>query len=265
MNTTHFAQEFSPKSSHEPFSLLTRLRVDSETTEPYYLQITRQIQAMINTGELDTGVNLPSERDLAEALRVSRTTVKRCYDTLRESKALSTHGRGGTVVQAPPRVNPTLGKLKGFTQEMCELGMTPSSQVLEHELVQDRTVASIFQRPSSASFLKLTRLRSADGTPMTREVAWYDLTLAPNLANWDTSGSAYDFLKNHCSVVFVSADQTVEAVMSSPEESKAFGFTAASPCLLFKRRSYTHGQQLAEYVEGTFRGDAYAYKIQLSI
>ena len=131
-------------------------------------------------------------------------------------------------------------------------------------MLQDRTVASIFQRPSSASFLKLVRLRSADGVAMTREVAWYDLTLAPNLANWDTSGSAYDFLKTHCGVNFVSAEQTVEAVMSSSIESQAFGFSEPAPCLLFKRRSYASGNLLAEYVEGTFRGDAYAYKIQLA-
>ena len=260
MKSPRASQEITPAMP----AVLVNLNLNEATSEPYYQQMTRQIQALIDNGELQSGVNLPSERDLAEALRVSRTTVKRCYDALRESDALSTHGRGGTVVKAPPRVSPSLGKLKGFTEEMRELGMTPSSQVLEHEVLQDRTVASIFQRPSSASFLKLVRLRSADGVVMTREVAWYDLTLAPNLANWDTSGSAYDFLKNHCGVNFESADQTVEAVMSSTLESQAFGFSSPAPCLLFKRRSYASGNLLVEYVEGTFRGDAYAYKIQLA-
>ncbi len=253
--------DFEQRSSQ---TLVDKLSVDNATSEPYYSQIQRQIQQLIDVGELESGASLPSERDLAEALHVSRTTVKRCYDALRESQALSTHGRGGTVVKAPPKVTPSLGKLKGFTEEMRELGMTPSTQVMEHEVLQDRTVASIFQRPSSASFLKLVRLRSADDVVMTREVAWYDLTLAPNLANWDTSGSAYDFLKNHCGVNLVSAEQTVEAVLSSKQESQAFGFSAPAPCLLFKRRSYARGNFLAEYVEGTFRGDAYAYKIQLS-
>lgn len=254
----------SPEMMPAMNMVLAKLKLNEATSEPYYRQMMRQIQALIDAGELKSGVNLPSERDLAESLRVSRTTVKRCYDALRESDALSTHGRGGTMVKAPPRVSPSMGKLKGFTEEMRELGMTPTSKVLEHEVMQDRTVASIFQRPSSASFLKLVRLRSADGVAMTREVAWYDLTLAPNLANWDTSGSAYDFLKLHCGISFVSAEQTVEAVMSSALESHAFGFSSPAPCLLFKRRSYASGHLLAEYVEGTFRGDAYAYKIQLA-
>ncbi len=244
---------------------LQRLRLDDSISEPYYQQIKRQIEDMIVAGELATGSSLPSERDLAEALNVSRTTVKRCYDALRESDVLSTHGRGGTTVKAPPRVSPSLGRLKGFTEEMRELGMEPSSQVLAHDIQSDRTIASIFNRPSSALFLKLVRLRSANGNVMTREVAWYDLTLAPSLADWDTQGSIYAYLQEKCGVVFGTADQTVEAVMSSAEETHAFGFHVSGPCLLFKRRSFSSMGPLVEYVEGTFRGDAYAYRMQLAV
>src|SRR4051812_27923176 len=35
------------------------------------------------------------------------------------------------------------------------------------------------------------------------------------------------------------------------------------PCLLIKRRSYTHGDVMIEYVEGLFRGDAYSYRLNL--
>lgn len=251
-------------STHPVPANLQRLRLDDSVSEPYYQQIKRQIEAMITAGDLATGASLPSERDLAEALNVSRTTVKRCYDALRESDVLSTHGRGGTMVKAPPRVSPSLGRLKGFTEEMRELGMEPSTKVLEHEVQPDRTVASIFNRPSSALFLKLVRLRSADGNVMTREVAWYDLTLAPQLAHWDTQGSIYAYLQAKCGITFGAADQTVEAVMSSPDETHAFGFGASGPCLLFKRRSFSANGQLVEYVEGTFRGDAYAYRMQLA-
>ena len=175
-------------------ALVKQLKPNDQTSEPYYLQIKRQLNTLIERGDLEPGYNLPSERDLAEALQVSRTTIKHCYDELRNSRQLSTHGRGGTIVQGPPRVSPLMGKLKGFTEEMQELGMAATSRVIEHEVVRERTIASIFQRPTSAAFLRLLRVRLADNVPMTREVAWYDLTAAPTLAQWDTSGSAYAFL-----------------------------------------------------------------------
>lgn len=252
------------KISNEPYpDLFNRLQLNDQTSEPAYQQLVRQLNALIEAGDLVTGHNLPSERVLAEALQISRTTVKRCYDELRSIQRLSTHGRGGTVVQGPPRVNPTMGKLKGFTEEMREQGKVASTRVLAYEVVCERTIACIFKRPSASPFLRLVRLRLADNVPMTREVAWYDLTAAPALESWDTNGSAYAFLQDKCGIKLAYADQTFESVMSSTEEADVFGFIAPQPCLLLKRHTYSTQDQLIEYVEGTFRGDAYVYKLRL--
>jgi GntR family transcriptional regulator len=256
---------------NEPVPLaLTRLGVpwqalvlDHVSSEPYYLQLLKQIETWIESGQMPQGRNLPSERDLALALGLSRTTIKRCYDGLRKSDLLGGKGRAGSKIKTTKRIEPTLGKLKGFTQEMQELGMTASTQLQSKEVVSDRMMASLFGRPSTALFLRLVRVRSGDGTPMTREVAWYDLSLAPAMADWDAQGSAYSFLKDPCGLVLGGADQSVEAVLSSAEEMLAFGFDTPSPCLLFKRKTYSTQAQLVEYVEGTFRGDAYVYRLKL--
>ena len=252
-------------SNDEYDVLIGRLKLNSATSEPYYQQLKRKITALIESGELQTGVGLPAERALAEALNVSRTTVRRCYEELRESGQLDSNGRAGTSIKESPKVVPKLSKLKGFTEEMREQGVVASTIVESHEIIRDRTIASIFNRPSRCSFLRLVRIRLGDHVPMTREVAWYDLTCAPALADWDTSGSSYEFLKARCNITLSYAEQSIEAVLSTPEESKVFGFSDKSPCLLLKRKSFTAQDQLIEYVEGTFRGDAYAYRIKLDI
>lgn len=245
--------------------MIDRLSIDDKTSEPYYKQLIRHIEQLINTGEIGHGLGLPSERDLAEALNLSRTTIKRCYDELRQTGLLSANGRGGTSVNKPASVSPPLGRLKGFTEEMIEMGMTPSTRLESHDVVSDRTIASIFQRPSNATFLRLVRVRLADGMPMTREVAWYDLSVAPELAHWDTSGSIYNFIQEACGIKLSWADQSMEAMMSSDIETKTFGFEASSPCLFLKRSTYSVENKLIEYVEGTFRGDAYVYRVKLDV
>ena len=240
------------------------IRLNKDSGEPFWRQLYLQVSAMIASGAVSEGVSLPSERDLAQALGISRATAKRCYDELRRFAQLSGRGRSGSVVQAVQPVQPSLGKLKGFTQEMQELGKVPSTDLIERSVVTDRMMASVFGRPSTAQFLRLVRVRKADGVPMTREVAWYDMSLAPALAKWDAMGSAYEFLKTNCKVALGHAEQTVEAVQSSAHETHTFGFNGAQPCLLFKRRTFTPSQQLIEYVEGTFRGDAYVYKLTLN-
>lgn len=242
-----------------------RLSIDKRLSEPYYAQLARQIKAQIALGQLKDGASLPSERELAQQLNISRTAVKMCYEQLKSEAAMTAHGRSGVKIQAPAaQVTPQMGRLKGFTEEMRELGMTASTRLLEREVVQDRTMASIFGRSSTARFLRLVRVRYGDAVPMTRECAWYDLTLAPELEQWQEQQSTYEFLSQRCGVRLMDAEQSIEAVMSSAVEQDCFGFAGPQPCLLLKRKTYTAGGQLAEYVEGTFRGDAYVYRVRLN-
>jgi GntR family transcriptional regulator len=255
-----------PAAASATAALLSQLHLE-RSSEPYYLQLQRQLETLVRTDVLLAGASLPSERDLAELLGVSRATVKRSYDELRRAGVLISRGRrGGTVVfQNVPRVTPVLDGLKGFSEEMRDLNRTPSTRLLERTVVSDRTVASMFNRFSETEFLRLVRLRLADDIPMSREVAWYDLSLAPELINWSGEGSVYDFLRERCGLHLTWASQSIEAVTSTKEETQSFGFAAPSPCLLLKRLSYAADGKQVEYVEGTFRGDAYRYQIKLGI
>lgn len=245
--------------------LIEKLKLDRSVSEPVYQQLMRRILELIESGDLGEDSSFPSERVLAEKLGISRTTVRRCYDELRMQNYLASRGRAGFVVNAVPRLNPQLGRLKGFSEEMRELGLTPSTRLLDQSILSNRTIASIFRRPSTARFLRVVRLRLGDGVPLSREVAWYDLTIAPALVDWDASGSIYQFLQSACGICLVRGEQTIEAVMSTKEEARAFGFTHPAPCLLFKRKTYSSTGQIIEYVEGTFRGDSYVYNINLNI
>jgi GntR family transcriptional regulator len=241
-------------------TFIKRVRPDTGLSEPVYKQLLRHITDMIQSGEIAHGYSLPSERALAQALGLSRTTIRRCYKELRTQDYVDMHGRAGVKVKASSRITPEPGKLKGFTEEMHELGMIPSIRVLEHNIVHNRTIAALFNRPASTRFLRLVRLRLADDMPLTREVAWYDLVAAPALADWDVSGSTYHFLEQQCSLTLAYGEQSIEAVMSNDEEASVFGFEKPGPCLLFKRKTYATTGQIVEYVEGTIRGDAYTYR-----
>lgn len=241
------------------------LRLSKDPSYPAWLQLFEQFTTLLNERKVVPGRQLPTERDLSQALGVSRSTVKRCYDELRQQQRLSGRGRAGSVVIEPVgRVHPNLGQLKGFTQEMHELGKTASTRVLVREVLQDRRVASLFGLPSNSLFLHTVRLRLGDAVPMTREVAWYDLSQAPAMVDWDGQGSAYDCLRLRCGLELDHAEQSIEAVISSTEETRAFGFKEPGPCLLLKRSTRTLQGVLVEYVEGTFRGDAYVYRMRLS-
>ena len=232
--------------------------------EPLYSQLERQLRGLIDEGRLRPGATLPAERLLAEMLGISRTTVKRGYAILREAGLIRAHGRLGFIVEGvtTARLNPGMDRLKGFTEEMRELGRTPSSDILFCSAIQDRAIASIFGLPSTTPLLKLERVRRGDGVPLSHELAWYNLVVVPELESVPPTGSIYAKL-HELGAKLTSCEQWIEAATPTPQECDIFGFKTPVPCLLIKRKSYDSAGRMIEYVEGLFRGDSYAYRLKL--
>jgi GntR family transcriptional regulator len=217
---------------------------------------------MIEAGEIGDGESLPSERALAEMLNLSRVTIRRAYDELRAKDYLETRA-GWRHRKNPPRLTPRLDRLKGFTEEMRELGMEPSTRLLERSVVTDRTLASIFSRPSTATFLRLVRLRLGDGVPLSRGCVVRPHR-SPALAEWDVQGSAYHFLAQRCGIALSHGEQTIEAILSSAAEAEVFDFSQPSlPAA--ETQDLQQGRPADRVRGGTFRGDAYAYRLTLKL
>jgi GntR family transcriptional regulator len=246
-------------------SLLDSLRLRDDTAMPLYRQLEQQLTKLIENGSLAPGTTLPAERQLAEKLGISRVTVQRSYNALRQRNLLMAHGRLGSIVQENPHwLDPATDRLKGFTEEMREIDRVPSAKILEKKVVRDRSIASIFGLPSTTRVLKLVRVRYGDGIPLSHEVAWYNIAAAPSLLEGDLSKSVYAQLAE-CGTPLSHAEQAIEAASPTPVECKIFGFKEPIPCLLLKRRSYGRDGQMLEYVEGLFRGDLYAYRLRMRV
>lgn len=68
---------------------------------PAYRGIADGLRLLVADGRVLPGTRLPSERDLTVALRVSRTTVSRAYDLLREQGYLESRRGSGSVTRLP--------------------------------------------------------------------------------------------------------------------------------------------------------------------
>ena len=77
-------------------------------------------------------------------------------------------------------------------------------------------------------------------------------------------GSIYQYLYEHCGIALTCGEQTIEAVEFS-HGNGGVRIAEPGPCLLLKRKTYSASRQMIEYVEGTFRGDTYAYRLTLNL
>lgn len=70
-------------------------------SSPDYAALAGAIRGLVADGRLSLGVRLPAERELADSLRISRTTVSAAYRLLRESGHLTSRRGAGSWTTLP--------------------------------------------------------------------------------------------------------------------------------------------------------------------
>ncbi len=82
---------------------------------PVYTALARAVTSLVLDGRVATETRLPSERDLATALQLSRATVTAAYDTLRSDGYLTSRTGSGSYVAVPPDARPTPSLIRWST------------------------------------------------------------------------------------------------------------------------------------------------------
>jgi GntR family transcriptional regulator len=101
--------------------------IRSDSGEPIYQQLVRQVKHALATGALAPGDRLPTVRELAARLVVNANTVARAYRELEREGLLDTAPRRGSfLAEAPPRllVAERRRRLQPFIDQLVAEGRT---------------------------------------------------------------------------------------------------------------------------------------------
>ncbi len=109
-----------------------KVNLDFSSGTPIYIQIVDQVRALLLSGDLKPGDQLPTVRQLASELRVNFNTIARAYRLLDEAKLISTQrGRGTYLLDADPTADNEIYKrdsievqVKTFIQSLVRQGYT---------------------------------------------------------------------------------------------------------------------------------------------
>ena len=78
----------------------TTIRVNRKRPESMTKQITDQLTSLIQSGAMAVGSYLPSERELANSLKVARNVVRGSYENLVKAGNIQSEGRKGRTVRS---------------------------------------------------------------------------------------------------------------------------------------------------------------------
>jgi len=237
--------------------------LDATSPTPLYLQLQRLIQDQLRAGRLTPDEALPSERDLARRLSISRVTVRKALAGLVEKGILVQRWGSGTFVAPAMRVEQPLSRLSSFTDDMRARGLVPSARVLARSTGPASPSESMALGLSPGeSVSRLQRLRLAGGVPMAIEHAVVPARFLPDPRLVESSLYAALAARGHGPR---RALERLHAVLLSPEQARLLKVAPASAALYIERRSFMESGAAVEFTASYYRGDAYDFVAELSI
>src|SRR5919206_3203554 len=171
---------------------LVRLRA---ARTPVYAQIEEQVAEVIEAGGLRPGDRLPTERELARQLGISRMTLRQALDRLERRGLLVRIVGRGTFVAEPKLERDLRQFIGGLSAQLRRLGLSPSATVLDaREQRPPRATALALGLSGEETVYEIDRLRLADGEPLVLERSAFPAAHFPGLLECDLEGSMYDLL-----------------------------------------------------------------------
>ncbi|WP_104126212.1 GntR family transcriptional regulator [Cryobacterium sp. Y57] len=262
MSTLNFGEtDPAPSTPTVPLacvlSLARERRARWHPASPVHLQIAEWVCSLVTSGNLTAGDKLPPERQLAEALAVSRMTLRQALEGLQTAGWLTrTRGRHGGAVIANHRSDVDISNLVGLRTQLLQSAMTASSRLISAtvQVPDDATRAALRLGPDDTVF-DVIRVRFADDVAVVLERSFFPTALFADLLDLDLTGSMYSIMRRHYALGPVSATQELTAIIIDPADAAVLDAAPGSPILSIARTSIAGNGTPVEFSRDLFRSD----------
>lgn len=227
------------------------------TGSPVAEDVRRRILSMLALGTLRPGSRLGTEREMAQAFSVSRSTLRSALLPLSQAGVLErrTGRNGGTFVRADV-VERNAAELAGLPARLHSGGHTSFTRVLGTDRRPAGPVeAQALEIKSGTDIFAIRRLRYADGVPLSVDLACFAAEQVDDLLEQPLGGSLYDLLRVRYGLTPATTTETIEVVSASPREAQWLDIGHRKPLLAITRVTRDGGDQPFEYAYDLFRAD----------
>ncbi|CAL9568972.1 HTH-type transcriptional repressor NagR [Streptomyces sp. enrichment culture] len=239
------------------------LTVDRGSPVPLYFQLSQQLEAAIERGDLTPGSLLGNEIDLAARLGLSRPTVRQAIQSLVD-KGLLVRRRGVGTQVVHSRVKRSL-ELSSLYDDLEAAGQRPATKVLVNTVVPaDAEIAAALGVPEGGDVHRVERLRLAHGEPM----AYLCNFLPPGLFDLGTGqleATGLYRLMRAAGITLHSARQSIGARAATAAEAERLGESEGAPLLTMQRTTFDDTGRAVEFGTHVYRPSRYSFEFQLLV
>lgn len=231
---------------------------------PLYVQIAEHLRDNIKIGKWKEGDKIPTEKDLCDIYNVSRITIRKAIDELVKEKLLYRERPKGTFVTPFEDTSDNFTLVKGFTEEMKEMGKKARTLEVELEIAQaNKKLALYLNAEIGDKILIMRRIRGDDEKAFAYFVTHIKYEEKFSLNPKDYYGSFYAYLKQ----LGISVNQereVVEAILPDPKVKNALKIHGNTPVLKRTRFTSCKKEDFYEYTECFYVGHLYKYYLDFS-
>jgi GntR family transcriptional regulator len=233
---------------------LERLPGRIPSAVPAYQRIQSVIRKRIDSGQLQPGDAVPSERDLARTHHVSLMTARHALAFLEREGLVERRRSIGTFV-APPKIH--FNKLMSYTEQMAARTLAAGAKVLLAKIIDhENEAAARLSLPPKSGIIKFERLRHASGEPFAVETCYLSAPEFPGLLNASLeSESLFGILERDYKVELSYADEEVDATAADPRIADLLAIPRREPVLRIRQVIYSTLGKAVMYVMGFYRSD----------
>lgn len=240
-------------------------RVTRNLPSPLYDQLREAILEMICGRGLGPGDLLPSEHQLCEDFKVSRTVVRQALAEL-DNEGLVRRVKGkGTYVGHPKTSERLMHTLMGLYEDVQGRGGVVSSTVLQHTIAPaGPEVADQLGILANTPVVVLKRMRFVDGEPWALSTAWLPEKVGEHTFAADMTRESLYLVLERNGIFGATGWRSVEAVLA--DELSAPHLETQTGSALLKLRSVRRDEQGTpfEYFEALHRGDHSRFEFELT-
>jgi GntR family transcriptional regulator len=235
---------------------------------PAYRRVGDDLAACIRSGELAPGARVPSERELAVQLGISRMTARAAVDLLARRGLVERRERSGVFV-AWPKIEQSLDTVVGLSDQLGGRGVVPGAEVIEGRTVAaaelgDAEVVPRLGLSEGEAVHVIFRVRTGDGEPLVLEENYLPERLLPGLLGEDLSGSLYSLVRERYGLSVARTRQELEPTPLDSVAAAMLGVRPDVPALRVARTAWDAEGRAIEFARDLHRGDRMVFVSETS-
>ncbi len=243
------------------------IKIDKSVPIPLYYQLKTELLSRIKDGSYPIGSTIPTETELSESLKLSRSTVRQAILALVSEGYLERVSSKGTFVRPPREDVNYIRSFSPFYQQMAKTGKALRTKLLTM-VVQPcgDSVSRLLRIDPQEKVIRLERLRYADETPMVVMLNYLPYSKCRFVLDHDfKTESLFEVLARSADSCPTVTRTISSAISATQEFARLLNIGIGDPILNLENESRNSAGFIVDYGYARYRGDLNKFEVEATL